>query len=147
MAERYGRGSEGPCHFYFKQLVRKLVGFAGHSNLFKLDQDQPDSEITPDYVTNKLVIAGTVNSVVDQILAFRETTGDFGTLYCHWQHFSRKDSKDAGLTPKMAAFRAQIDARVISIFRRIDPRPGSPSVLGRPLQSRQIPAHNYIDQH
>jgi alkanesulfonate monooxygenase SsuD/methylene tetrahydromethanopterin reductase-like flavin-dependent oxidoreductase (luciferase family) len=27
-----------------------------------------------------LVIAGTVNSVVDQILAFRETVGDFGTL-------------------------------------------------------------------
>jgi alkanesulfonate monooxygenase SsuD/methylene tetrahydromethanopterin reductase-like flavin-dependent oxidoreductase (luciferase family) len=31
------------------------------------------------------VIAGTVNSVVDQILAFREQVGDFGTLYyaCH----------------------------------------------------------------
>jgi hypothetical protein len=31
------------------------------------------------------VIAGTVNSVVDQILAFREQIGDFGTLYyaCH----------------------------------------------------------------
>ena len=42
-------------------------------------------EITPDYVTRRLVIAGTVNSVVDQILKFRETTGDFGTLLyaCH----------------------------------------------------------------
>ena len=31
------------------------------------------------------VIAGTVNSVVDQLLAFREKTGDFGTLVyaCH----------------------------------------------------------------
>jgi len=31
------------------------------------------------------VIAGTVNSVVDQILAFREKVGDFGTLLypCH----------------------------------------------------------------
>ena len=34
------------------QLSRKLVG-GGRSNLFKLDQKQPDSEITPDYVTNK----------------------------------------------------------------------------------------------
>ena len=36
-------------------------------------------------MTPKLVIAGTVNSVVDQILAFREKTGPFGTLYypCH----------------------------------------------------------------
>jgi alkanesulfonate monooxygenase SsuD/methylene tetrahydromethanopterin reductase-like flavin-dependent oxidoreductase (luciferase family) len=85
VAQRYGRTSEGPYHFYFKQLVRKLVGFSGRSNLFKLDQGQPDSEITPDYVTNKLVIAGTVNSVVDQLLAFREQVGDFGTLLyaCH----------------------------------------------------------------
>jgi alkanesulfonate monooxygenase SsuD/methylene tetrahydromethanopterin reductase-like flavin-dependent oxidoreductase (luciferase family) len=80
VAQRYGKTAEGPYHFYFKQLVRKLVGFAGRSNLFKVDQNQPDSEITPDYVTNRLVIAGTVNSVVDQILAFREQVGDFGTL-------------------------------------------------------------------
>jgi alkanesulfonate monooxygenase SsuD/methylene tetrahydromethanopterin reductase-like flavin-dependent oxidoreductase (luciferase family) len=85
VAERYGRSAEGPYHFYFKQLVRKLVGFGGRSNLFKVDQSQPDSEITPDYVTRKLVIAGTVNSVVDQILAFRDKVGDFGTLLypCH----------------------------------------------------------------
>jgi alkanesulfonate monooxygenase SsuD/methylene tetrahydromethanopterin reductase-like flavin-dependent oxidoreductase (luciferase family) len=80
VAQRYGKSAEGPYHFYFKQLVRKLVGFAGRSNLFKVDQGQPDSEITPEYVTNRLVIAGTVNSVVDQILSFREQVGDFGTL-------------------------------------------------------------------
>jgi alkanesulfonate monooxygenase SsuD/methylene tetrahydromethanopterin reductase-like flavin-dependent oxidoreductase (luciferase family) len=84
-AERYGRGPEGPYHFYFKQLVRKLVGFGGRSNLFKLDQSEPDETITPDYVTKRLVIAGTVDSVVDQLLAFRATVGDFGTLLyaCH----------------------------------------------------------------
>jgi alkanesulfonate monooxygenase SsuD/methylene tetrahydromethanopterin reductase-like flavin-dependent oxidoreductase (luciferase family) len=85
VAQRYGRSPEGPYHFYFKQLIRKLVGAGGRGNLFKLDQNQPDSEITADYVTQKLVVAGTVNSVVDQILAFREKTGDFGTLLypCH----------------------------------------------------------------
>lgn len=84
VAQRYGRGSEGPYHFYFKQLSRKLVG-GGRSNLFKLDQAQPDSQITPDYLTEKLVLAGTVDSVVDQLLAFREQVGDFGTLLyaCH----------------------------------------------------------------
>lgn len=84
-AQRYGKGADGPYHFYFKQLVRKLVGFSGRSNLFKIDQAQPDSEITPDYVTNKLVIAGTVDTVVEEILAFREQIGDFGTLLyaCH----------------------------------------------------------------
>jgi hypothetical protein len=72
-------------HFYFKQLIRKLVGLAGRGNLFKLDPGEPDSSITADTMTPRLVIAGTVNSVVDQILAFREKVGAFGTLYypCH----------------------------------------------------------------
>jgi alkanesulfonate monooxygenase SsuD/methylene tetrahydromethanopterin reductase-like flavin-dependent oxidoreductase (luciferase family) len=85
LAERYGRSAEGPYHFYFKQLIRKLVGAGGRGNLFKLDQSQPDSEITADAIASKLVIAGSVNSVVDQILAFREKTGAFGTLVyaCH----------------------------------------------------------------
>lgn len=85
LAARYGHSAEGPYHFYFRQLIRKLVGAGGRGNLFKLDPKQPDSEITPDGVTKRLVIAGTVNSVVEQLLAFRETTGDFGTLLyaCH----------------------------------------------------------------
>ena len=80
-----GKSVEGPYHFYFKQLVRKLVGFGNRGNLFKTDQSMPDAAITPEYVTDKLVLAGTVNSVVDQILAFREQVGDFGTLVyaCH----------------------------------------------------------------
>ncbi len=92
VAERYGRGPEGPYRHYFTSLVRKLVGFGGRGNLFKHDQAQPDSEITPEYVTNRLVIAGSVDSVVDQILDFREQTGDFGTLY-----YACMDWKDAAL--------------------------------------------------
>ena len=85
VARRYGHGAEGPYHFYFKQLIRKLVGLGGRGNLFKLDQNEPDSSITADTMTPRLVIAGTVNSVVEQLLAFREKVGPFGTLYypCH----------------------------------------------------------------
>lgn len=84
-AKRYGLGAQGPYHFYFKQLIRKLVGLGGRGNLFKLDPGEPDASITADAMTPRLVIAGTVNSVVDQILAFREKVGPFGTLYyaCH----------------------------------------------------------------
>jgi alkanesulfonate monooxygenase SsuD/methylene tetrahydromethanopterin reductase-like flavin-dependent oxidoreductase (luciferase family) len=84
-AKEYGHGVNGPYHFYFKQLIRKLVGAGNRGNLFKLDQSEPDSAITADTMTPKLVIAGSVNSVVDQILAFREKVGPFGTLYypCH----------------------------------------------------------------
>jgi alkanesulfonate monooxygenase SsuD/methylene tetrahydromethanopterin reductase-like flavin-dependent oxidoreductase (luciferase family) len=92
VARRYGLGAEGPYHFYFKQLIRKLVGAGGRANLFKLDPNEPDAAITAERMTPRLVIAGSVNSVVDQILAFREQVGDFGTLYyaCH-------DWADAGL--------------------------------------------------
>jgi len=85
VAKRYGHGAQGPYHFYFRQLIRKLVGFGGRSNLFKLDQSEPDASITADSMTPRLVIAGSVASVVDQILAFREKVGDFGTLVyaCH----------------------------------------------------------------
>jgi alkanesulfonate monooxygenase SsuD/methylene tetrahydromethanopterin reductase-like flavin-dependent oxidoreductase (luciferase family) len=84
-AKEYGHGPKGPYHFYFKQLIRKLVGAGGRGNLFKLDQSEPDASITADTMTPKLVIAGTVDSVVDQILAFRDKVGPFGTLYypCH----------------------------------------------------------------
>jgi alkanesulfonate monooxygenase SsuD/methylene tetrahydromethanopterin reductase-like flavin-dependent oxidoreductase (luciferase family) len=84
-AKEYGHGAKGPYHFYFKQLIRKLVGAGNRGNLFKLDQSEPDSAITADSMTPKLVIAGGVNSVVEQILAFREKVGPFGTLYypCH----------------------------------------------------------------
>jgi alkanesulfonate monooxygenase SsuD/methylene tetrahydromethanopterin reductase-like flavin-dependent oxidoreductase (luciferase family) len=88
VAKRYGHSAEGPYHFYFKQLIRKLVGAGGRGNLFKLDQSEPDASITADAMTPRLVIAGTVDSVVEQILAFREKIGDFGTLLypCHdWQ--------------------------------------------------------------
>lgn len=79
-AQRYAWGADGPYHFYFKQLIRKLVGAGGRGNLFKTDPDMPNEAITPEYVTQRLVIAGTVDSVVDQLLAFREQVGDFGTL-------------------------------------------------------------------
>lgn len=84
-ARRYALEAGGPYYFYFKQLVRKLVGAGGRGNLFKTDPDMPNEAITPEYVTERLVIAGTVDSVVHQLLAFREQVGDFGTLLyaCH----------------------------------------------------------------
>lgn len=83
-AQRYAHESGGPYHFYFQQLTRKLIG-GGRGNLFKTDPNMSDSQITPSFVTKRLVLAGTVNSVVDQILAFREQVGDFGNLVyaCH----------------------------------------------------------------
>ena len=48
--------------------------------MFKEHREQPDEEITLDFVLDELVIHGTVNKVVDQILALREEIGDFGEI-------------------------------------------------------------------
>ena len=78
-AQAYGKGPDSPYRFYYKQLGTKLLKGNRH-NLFKNRVDQPDSEVTLDFMVDSLVIAGTVDSVVEQILAFREQVGDFGTL-------------------------------------------------------------------
>ena len=81
-AREYGFGEGSPYRFYYKQLHYKLVK-AGRINLFKPSKETPDAEVTLDFVVDRLVIAGTPEKVVDELLAFRETTGDFGTLlYC-----------------------------------------------------------------
>jgi len=78
-ARRYATEPGGPYHHYYNSLATKLVK-NGRANLFKHDQKAPDSSVTPERVVNDLVIWGTPEKVVDDLLAFRETTGDFGTL-------------------------------------------------------------------
>jgi alkanesulfonate monooxygenase SsuD/methylene tetrahydromethanopterin reductase-like flavin-dependent oxidoreductase (luciferase family) len=81
-AREYGLGPNSPYRFYYQQLGTKLVR-AGRANLFKPDPSLPDSTVTTDSIVDRLVIAGTVEQVVEELLAFREEVGDFGTLlYC-----------------------------------------------------------------
>lgn len=78
-AARYARSFEGPYGFYFWNLLTKRRAH-GSVDIFKHDLALPDDAVSVDYVLDRLVICGSVNSVVDQILALRETVGDFGTL-------------------------------------------------------------------
>jgi alkanesulfonate monooxygenase SsuD/methylene tetrahydromethanopterin reductase-like flavin-dependent oxidoreductase (luciferase family) len=80
VAERYGkRDAASPYRFYWQQLRVKLTISKRHI-VFKTHDAQPDAELTDDYVVDRLVTAGTVNQVVDGILALREQAGDFGEL-------------------------------------------------------------------
>jgi alkanesulfonate monooxygenase SsuD/methylene tetrahydromethanopterin reductase-like flavin-dependent oxidoreductase (luciferase family) len=80
VAEEYGRSNESsPYRFYYSQMLTKMRKI-GRLELFKTSRDQPDEEITLDHVLDTLVIAGTPESVAEQVLAFREQTGDFGEL-------------------------------------------------------------------
>jgi len=80
VAERYGRSAQNsPYRYYYAKMLVKM-GKLGRLGMFKSHQDQPDEDVTLDRVLGELVIVGTPDSVADQILAFREETGDFGEL-------------------------------------------------------------------
>jgi alkanesulfonate monooxygenase SsuD/methylene tetrahydromethanopterin reductase-like flavin-dependent oxidoreductase (luciferase family) len=80
VAASYGRhDANSPYRFYYRQLQTKLTKAKRHV-VFKERADQPDHEITEEFVLDRLCIYGTVNKVVEQILALREQIGDFGEL-------------------------------------------------------------------
>ena len=78
-ARRYATAAEGPYHQYYRSIVTKMIA-NGRANLFKADQNAPDSSVTVEGVVDDLVIWGTPEKVADELLAFRESVGDFGTL-------------------------------------------------------------------
>jgi alkanesulfonate monooxygenase SsuD/methylene tetrahydromethanopterin reductase-like flavin-dependent oxidoreductase (luciferase family) len=79
-ARRYGYEDENsPYRFYFSQMRAKMKR-GNRLYVFKSYKEQPEEELTLDYVMDNCVIYGTVNKVVDQILKLREETGDFGEL-------------------------------------------------------------------
>ena len=80
VAETYGRtDANSPYRFYYEKMLTKMRKI-GRLELFKSQRDQPDDEVTLDHVVDQLVITGTPDSVAEQLLAFREQTGDFGEL-------------------------------------------------------------------
>jgi alkanesulfonate monooxygenase SsuD/methylene tetrahydromethanopterin reductase-like flavin-dependent oxidoreductase (luciferase family) len=78
-ARRYATDPSGPYHAYYKSLGEKLRR-NGRTNLFKDDQKMPDSAVTVEGIVRDVVIWGTPEKVVDDLLAFQETIGEFGTL-------------------------------------------------------------------
>jgi alkanesulfonate monooxygenase SsuD/methylene tetrahydromethanopterin reductase-like flavin-dependent oxidoreductase (luciferase family) len=95
VAQAYGKDdANSPYRFYYKQISTKLKK-AGREAVFKHDRNEPDELMTLDRIVDDLMICGTVNDVVDQILAFRETVGDFGTLV-----MAGMDWVDEGLTKR-----------------------------------------------
>ncbi len=80
VAARYGcEDANSPYRFYFEQMRAKMKR-GNRLYVFKSTKEQPDEEITHDFVMRHCVFHGSVNKVVDQILAMREETGDFGEL-------------------------------------------------------------------
>ena len=89
--------------------------------MFKTQRDQPEDEVTLDTICDKLVIYGTPESVADQLLAFQEEFGDFGTLL-----YAGKDWKDRELGRQSMILMAE------KVMPRVDadlPAPRPPSLV------------------
>jgi alkanesulfonate monooxygenase SsuD/methylene tetrahydromethanopterin reductase-like flavin-dependent oxidoreductase (luciferase family) len=78
-ARDYVTAPNSPYRLYYNNLVAKLK-MAGRAEAFKERRDVPDEAVTVDGVMDKLVIWGSPRKVADDLLAFREEIGDFGTL-------------------------------------------------------------------
>ncbi len=100
-ARRYAKDIDGPYGFYYWNLLTKRKGH-GNVDIFKHDLKLPNEAVTLDYILDRLVICGSVNSVVDQLLAFREITGDFGTLL-----YAGHDWADPGLARRSMELMAE----------------------------------------
>jgi alkanesulfonate monooxygenase SsuD/methylene tetrahydromethanopterin reductase-like flavin-dependent oxidoreductase (luciferase family) len=78
-AKAYATDPRGPYVYYYRSLFTKLTR-NGRIGLFKTRRDQPDDEVTLETICDKLIIHGTPESVADQLLAFQDEVGKFGTL-------------------------------------------------------------------
>ena len=91
-AHRYAiEDANSPYRYYYSQLYTKLKK-NGRIELFKTRRDQPDDEVTLDSICDQLITYGTPDKVADELLKYRDTVGDFGTLL-----YAGKDWKDREL--------------------------------------------------
>jgi alkanesulfonate monooxygenase SsuD/methylene tetrahydromethanopterin reductase-like flavin-dependent oxidoreductase (luciferase family) len=80
VAERYARvDAASPYRFYWTQLREKMMRAKRHI-VFKKHEDEDDRAITLERLLGELVLCGTVDNVVDQLLALREEAGEFGEI-------------------------------------------------------------------
>ena len=79
-ARRYGKDdANSPYRYYYRQMLTKMMLSKRHV-IFKRHADEDDSALTLERVLDDLVMCGTVDQVVDQVLALNALTGGFGEL-------------------------------------------------------------------
>jgi len=125
-ALRYGReDANSPYRFYFEQMGAKMRR-GKRLYVFKSHKEQPDEDITHEFVMDHCVIHGTVNKVVDSILALREQTGDFGELV-----YAGMDWVDPTLAKRsMQLLAEQVMPRVNDALGKTEPGKMGPGKVG-----------------
>ncbi len=101
VAEAYATGPDSPYRYYYRSLFTKLKK-NGRIELFKTRRDMPDEEVTLDMVCDKLIIHGSPRKVADEVLAFQDEVGAFGTLL-----YAGKDWADRDLARRSMVLMAE----------------------------------------
>jgi alkanesulfonate monooxygenase SsuD/methylene tetrahydromethanopterin reductase-like flavin-dependent oxidoreductase (luciferase family) len=91
-AFRYAHDEDGPYGFYFRVMMTKLATFGGLS-VMRDHPEQSDSELSLKRVLERLVIAGTPQTVAARLVALQSDVGPFGTLL-----YTGPDWADPGLS-------------------------------------------------
>src|SRR5215510_480828 len=113
-AKAYATDPNGPYVYYYRSLFTKLKR-SGRIELFKTRRDQPDDEVTLESICDRLIIHGTPESVAEQLLAFQDAVGTFGTLL-----YAGKDWRDRELGRRsMILMAEQVMPRVNAATSRI----------------------------
>lgn len=100
-AERYARSVDGALGHYFHSIITKLTRGRRY-DLFKSCEEMADEEVSVAHSLETQVICGTPDSVVDQVLAFREEVGPFGTLL-----YTGHDWRDADIAKRSMVLMAE----------------------------------------
>ncbi|HEX5957230.1 MAG TPA: LLM class flavin-dependent oxidoreductase [Hyphomicrobiaceae bacterium] len=100
-AREYVWAANSPYRLYFGNLLAKLKA-SGRAVAFKESPDIPDDAVTAEQIMEKLVIWGSPGKVVEDLLAFREEVGDFGTLL-----YAGKDWLDRDLARRSMVLMAE----------------------------------------
>jgi alkanesulfonate monooxygenase SsuD/methylene tetrahydromethanopterin reductase-like flavin-dependent oxidoreductase (luciferase family) len=100
-AQAYATDPDSPYRYYYRSLFTKLKK-NGRIELFKTRRDMPDDEVTLDMVCDKLIIHGSPKKVTDELLAFQDEVGTFGTLL-----YAGKDWRDRDLARRSMVLMAE----------------------------------------
>jgi alkanesulfonate monooxygenase SsuD/methylene tetrahydromethanopterin reductase-like flavin-dependent oxidoreductase (luciferase family) len=79
-AADYLRRADGPYRYYYEDVAWKIFRRPNGPDMLKIRPDMTDDDVTVDYLLDHLVIAGTPEQVVEQLLDLVDVVGPFGTL-------------------------------------------------------------------
>ena len=74
----------------FEQYVLRLIPKLGMIDIFKVDPDMPDSDVTVEYLVDNIFVVGSPEEVTEKLLKLYDDVGGFGVLLAmghEWQPY------------------------------------------------------------